>query len=86
MGHLPANSAAFVVIIILVCIATNVQTYAQPRLPDGGNDPVKIIVLPASAASHWYQFLPVIKELSRRGHSMQVHHVTHRNGRSFLAH
>lgn len=82
MGRLPANIAAF--IATLLCVAT--EACAQPELTstNGGLklDPVKIVVLPLCASSHWYQYLPIIKELSRRGHSTQV---THRIGKILLA-
>ena len=34
--------------------------------------PLKVVVIPLSASSHWFQYLPVIKELSMRGHRIQV--------------
>ncbi|KAL0043379.1 hypothetical protein WJX79_003197 [Trebouxia sp. C0005] len=59
-----------VILFLASCTCVCAQSLrAQPKF---AKSPVKIVVVPASPSSHWFQFLPIIRELSTRGHSVQV--------------
>ena len=58
----------------LAClICAQVQSGSiPPALNASSSRPAKFAVFPGCATSHWYQALAVIKELSKRGHQVQV--------------
>ncbi len=76
---LRACTACFV---IVVCLCAITQVYSQPTasVPNNVTDlwTVKLVVVPACGSSHWFQSLAIIKELSHRGHSIQVSRQTDR--------
>ena len=61
---------------ILTCSCIPTAAFAQ-QAPSTSNQvlsPAKFVVFPVCVASHWYQSLSIVKQLSHRGHSVQVRH------------
>ena len=66
-------------ILLALCAVAQVCSLPTPTVLTQVTGPVKVVVIPVCVASHWFQSLAIIKELSHRGHSLQV-------GRRYLCH
>ncbi|DBB18919.1 TPA: UDP glucuronosyltransferase 5, polypeptide G1, variant 3 [Trebouxia sp. C0006] len=58
--------------VALLCIYVLHCVCAQPNQQQVATAPLKVVAIPMSSSSHWFQALPLIRELSVRGHSCQV--------------
>lgn len=57
--------------LLAICAVAQVCSLPTPAVLTQVTGPVKAVVIPICVASHWFQSLAIIKELSHRGHSLQ---------------
>lgn len=60
-------------LVALACLTCS-QALSESTVPVFSADSIqaKFVVFPGCVTSHWYQALAVIKQLSNRGHEIQV--------------
>ena len=71
----PASAPRMMISLLLVLsLGLHTCNCKSSRLSEvfTGKGAARVVFIPASVASHYYQFRPIIRELAARGHQLQV--------------